>query len=78
MLDAPKKDSMVGITIGFSIGLAVLHGFEGMIEYFENLANGDDDTGKVANYEILHTLPPGKNIPPHHISTVSQFVSSFS
>jgi len=65
MLEESKTDSMVGITIGFVVGLALLHGLEGLIEYIEDLSlstsshDDDKDRSSPTDYQIMKTLPEG-------------------
>lgn len=47
MLNTTSFDSMVGITIGFVVGLTVVHGLEAIIEKFEEMSENSDKQTKL-------------------------------
>ena len=59
MVEGSSSDSMIGITVGFVVGLAVLNGIEAFIEHMEAFAERFSEHATNGRSKIK-TQPEGK------------------
>lgn len=63
MLDGTPSESMIGITVGFVVGLGILHGVEAFVGYIEDAADKLLDNGSTHSKASSHGSEKGASSP---------------